>query len=90
MRKITATQILSFSAMLAAILALAFGTSWSALKHAPLGRFDAIVITGLAVLLIYLFAFIAYRLFLWFVPLTLGPMEPGSRGEFAVQVNILF
>jgi acetyltransferase-like isoleucine patch superfamily enzyme len=90
MRKITATQILSFSAMFAAILALAIGTSWSALRHAPLGRFDGVAICGLAVVLIYLFAFIVYRLFLGAVPLRLGPLEPGSRAEFAAQVNILF
>lgn len=90
MRKITAPQVASFSFLFAAILTLAIGTSWFALRHAPLGRFDGVAIAGLAIVLIYAFAFVVYRLFLWVVPLKLGPLEPGSRAEFAAQVNILF
>ena len=90
MRKITAIQIITFSAFWAAIMMLAVSTSWFALRDVPLGRFDGVAVTACAVLLFYVYAFVAYRLFLRAVPLQLGLLQPGSRAEFAAQVNILF
>jgi acetyltransferase-like isoleucine patch superfamily enzyme len=43
-----------------------------------------------AVVLIYLYAFLVYRIFLSLIPLETGELKPGSRAEFAAQVNILF
>lgn len=90
MRKITARQILTFTAMFAAILAFAAGTSWFALRDVPLGGLGGVAVTACAVLLFYVYAFVGYRMFLRAVPLQLGLLQPGSRAEFAAQVNILF
>lgn len=90
MRKITAPQIATFSLLLVAIIALALGTSWLALGGRPLGGFQGVAITSIGVVLMYIYALTVYRLFLQFMPLQLGELPPGSRAEFAAQVNLLF
>jgi len=90
MRQITPAQIVTFLLLLTSILVLGVGTTWLVLGHLPLGDFRGVflVITGLV--LIYLYAFLVYRIFLYFVPLREGELAEGSREEFAAQVNILF
>jgi acetyltransferase-like isoleucine patch superfamily enzyme len=90
MRKITAAQVVAFSLLFTAIIGLAAGTSWFALGRLPLGSFLGIAVTSFAITLMYIYALAVYRLFLRFMPLQLGELPPGSRAEFAAQVNILF
>jgi acetyltransferase-like isoleucine patch superfamily enzyme len=90
MRKITLPQIACFTALCTAILALSAGTTWLLLRDASLGRFNGVVTSACWVVLFYLFAFLVYRLFLLALPLQVGTQPPGTRAEFAAQVNILF
>lgn len=90
MRKITPPQIACFAALYCLILAMAVSVGWFGLRHAPLGRFSGVAIAAACVLLFYVFSFVVYRAFLRILPLRAGPQHPGSRAEFAAQVNILF
>lgn len=90
MRKITLPQIACFSAMCTAIVAMAAAASWFLLHDLPLGRFSGVAIVACWALLFYTLAILVYRLFLRFVPLQEGRQAPGTRAEFAAQVNILF
>lgn len=90
MRQIAASQIGVFMTLLALIIALGAGTSFWTLGALPLGDFRGVVLTVAGVASIYLWAFVVYRLFLRVMPLSEGELEPGSRAEFAAQVNILF
>lgn len=90
MRQITPPQILSFLALFTVILALGLGTDWLLLGGLPLGDFRGVTLVVAGVVLIYLYAFLVYRLFLHFVPLQEGEILEGTRAEFAAQVNILF
>lgn len=90
MRQIAASQIGVFMALLALIIALGAGTACWVLGALPLGDFRGVVLVAAGVVSIYLWAFVVYRLFLRVMPLSEGELEPGSRAEFAAQVNILF
>jgi acetyltransferase-like isoleucine patch superfamily enzyme len=90
MRKITPQQIAVFFSMLGVILLLGIGTAYGLFGTLPLGDFRGVTIVILAVVFIYLYAFLVYRLFLRFMPLVEGELAEGSREEFAAQVNILF
>lgn len=90
MRKISLGQIMFFQVLLFVILALGIMTNWFVLSGVPLGDFRGVVLTMSAIIFIYLYAFLIYRLFLWKLPLHEGYIPEGSRQEFAAQVNILF
>ncbi len=90
MRKITPQQIAVFFSMLGIILLLGIGTAYRIFGSLPLGDFRGVTIVILAVVFIYLYALLVYRLFLRFMPLAEGELAEGSREEFAAQVNILF
>src|SRR5688500_5659470 len=90
MRRITLSQIATFLLLLALILVLGAGTAWLLLGALPLGDFRGVVLTGAAILLVYLYAFAVYRLFLVVMPLQEGYIAEGSQEEFVTQVNILF
>jgi acetyltransferase-like isoleucine patch superfamily enzyme len=90
MRAISTSQILTFMGLLGVILMLGLGSTWSLLGHLPLGDFRGVTLALGAVILIYLWAFVVYRLFLRVCPLQEGELAAGSRAEFAAQVNILF
>lgn len=90
MQRITPGQIVTFLLLFILILALGVGTVWLLLGALPLGDFRGVVLTGAALLLMYLYAFAVYRLFLVATPLPEGYIADGSQEEFVVQVNILF
>ncbi|MDH4393692.1 MAG: acyltransferase [Aquabacterium sp.] len=90
MRKITPPQIACFTLLCVAVVALASAVSWLLLRDAPLGRFSSLAMLMVFVVLFYVLAICANRLFLWAVPLQTGPQAMGTRAEFAAQVNILF
>ena len=90
MRKITAGQILVFLVLFALVVSMGIGTTALLLGGLPLGDFRGIALVAGAIILIYLYAFLIYRMFLYFVPLGVGVVEEGSRRELAAQVNILF
>ena len=90
MRKITPAQVSVFLGLLAIILILGLSTTRVLLGWMPLGDFRGVVLVAAGILFIYLWAFVVYRLFLYFMPLIEGELVEGSRAEFAAQVNILF
>lgn len=90
MRKISFGQIMFFQLLLGAILFLGIGTTWFVFGELALGDFRGVVLTVTAVVLIYLYAFLVYRVFLAMSPLEEGDIPEGSRKEFTAQVNILF
>jgi acetyltransferase-like isoleucine patch superfamily enzyme len=90
MRTITPSQIAVFLALLGLALGLAVATTALLVAPLPLGSFRGVVLTVSAVILLYLWSFGLYRAFLRVLPLGSGELAPGSREEFAAQVNILF
>ena len=90
MRKITAGQIGVFVLLLASIILLAVVSTNLLANRAWLGDFYAVVYVIVLAILVYSWAFVIYRLFLRVCPLQEGDIEPGSRAEFAAQINILF
>lgn len=90
MRKISLGQILFFQVLLFTAIALGILTTWVLLGGLSLGDFRGITLVVCAVIFIYLYAFLIYRLFLKVFPLREGNIPEGSREEFAAQVNILF
>lgn len=90
MRKITGGQIGFFFSLLGLIILLAVCSANVLATREGLGDFFGVIYLLALLVLIYLWAFIVYRLFLHFMPLREGYIEPGSREEFVAQVNILF
>jgi len=90
MRKITPQQISLFFLMFGLILVLGVGTAYGFVGKLPLGDFRGVTVFIGAVVLIYLWGFLVYRLFLHFLPLKEGDLAEGSREEFSAQVNNLF
>jgi hypothetical protein len=89
MRAIRPLHIVGFLALLALILLLA-GSCTVMLGRLPLGEFRALALLLCGLLLIYLWAFVVYRLFLLALPLHEGYVEEHSRDELVANVNILF
>jgi len=90
MRKITAGQIGFFFLLLALIIALAVCSANLLARREWLGDFYGVLYILSLVVLVYLWAFVVYRIFLRLMPLQEGFIEPGSRAEFTAQVNIMF
>ncbi|ODT85130.1 MAG: transferase [Nitrosomonadales bacterium SCN 54-20] len=90
MRKITPWQVTLFFLLFSGILVLSIATGYVMVGGLPLGDFRGIAIVMVDVVLIYLYAFVIYRLFLHFMPLMEGELVEGSREEFGAQVNALF
>jgi len=90
MRKIGIAEILTFLALFAGIFGLALFTT----KHLPgglaLGDFRGVALVAASVLLFYLYAFVVYRLFMFFMPLREGEIAEKSREEFSYHVYLLF
>lgn len=89
MRAIKPAQIALFLTLLAAILTLALLTT-SLLGELPLGDFRGVTLVFAAALLVYLYAFLVYRAFLYALPLQEGVVPEHSRQELAANVNMLF
>lgn len=90
MRKITSLQILTFVCYFAVIVGVAAGLTWAVALWLPRGDFRGILTSAAAIVFLYGCAFAVYRVFLKLTPLVTGDLAPGSRGEFASQVNTLF
>ena len=90
MRKIKAAPSILFTLILSMSLALAIVTTSSLLSFIPLGDFRGIILVAAAVLFLYVYATIFYRLFLCVMPLKEGYIEEGSREEFGYHVYLLF
>jgi len=90
MRTIKPGQVAVFLCLLALILLLAIGTTALVFGRLPPGDFRGVILSVAAVLLIYLYAFLIYRLFLLALPLREGEVAEHSRHELAANVNILF
>ena len=72
------------------IFSLGIATTWLFLHIINLGDFKGITFATLGCILIYLYAFVIYRLFLHFIPLPEGEVIKGSQGELSAQINNLF
>lgn len=90
MRTIKPAQIAVFLCLLTLILLLAISTTALLFGRLPLGDFRGVVLSMLTLLLLYLYAFLIYRLFLLALPLREGEVAENSRHELAANVNILF
>jgi hypothetical protein len=90
MRAIKPGQVAVFLGLLALILALAVGTTALLFGALPLGDFRGVTLVAVALLLVYLYAFLVYRCFLLVLPLHEGDVPEHSRHELAANVNILF
>jgi len=90
MRKISFLQTAIFMLMFALIIALAFGTTRLMLGGLDLGDFRGVILTLAGLVLVYLFAFLVFRAFLYFAPLRDGDIEAGSKQELIYHVYLLF
>lgn len=90
MKKISFWQISFFFFLLTIIILLGILTTKCLISFVNFYDFKGVVAAGSAVFFIYLYAFVIYRMFLYFVPLREGVLQTGSKEEFAAQVNILF
>lgn len=90
MRKIVFSQIATFLALAFLAAALATGTTAALLGSVPLGDFRGVVLTLAAIVLLYAYALLIYRLFLRIMPLHEGEIPPHSRQEFVYHVYLLF
>lgn len=90
MTKITIPQIICFILLLVVIITFGAMTTYLLFGSLPLGDFRGIFLSILTVIMIYLYAFIVYRLFLTLLPLGQGRIVQGTQQEFSAQVNILF
>jgi acetyltransferase-like isoleucine patch superfamily enzyme len=89
MRAIRPLHILCFLLLLSLILLLDLFSVY-ALDRLPLGDFRGVTLVLAAVLLLYLYALLVYRLFLRAAPLQEGEIPEHSRAELVANVNILF
>ena len=90
MRKIKASQILVFIALLSLAWVLGVGTTWILFGGLPPGDFRGLVLVASAVLTPYLYALLIYRIFIAWSPLESGEIAAGSKQEFVYHVYLLF
>jgi len=90
MRKITFGQILYFQVLLWSAVGCGIFTARLLLGSLTLGDFRGVVLTLCAIIFIYCYAFLIYRIFLHHRPLQEGYLPEGSREEFTAQVHSLF
>ena len=90
MRKISSGQVVTFATLLIVAILAAVITTWVMLGSIPLGDFRGVVLSVVAVVLLYAYAVTVYRLFLRAFPLLPGEIPPGSQQEFVYHVYILF
>ena len=90
MRAIKPGQIAVFMMLLLLILLLGVGTTALVFGSLPPGDFRGVLLIAISILLIYLYAFLVYRCFLFAMPLHEGEVAHDSRHELVANVNILF
>ena len=90
MRKITLGQILYFQVLLWSAIGCGVFTTRLLFADLPLGDFRGIALTLSAIIFIYCYAFLIYRIFLHRRPLQEGYLPEGSPEEFTAQVHSLF
>ena len=90
MRKIGIKEILVFLILFVIVIGLAILSGYLLLGHIPLGDFRGIVLIAGVISLTYIYALIAYRLFMYFIPLQEGEIAEKSRKEFGYHVHLLF
>lgn len=90
MRKISGAQVALFAAYFTPIVVLTALTAWGIARLLPHGDFRGVAVVASAVLLLYSYGFVIYRIFLFVTPLEEGELVPGSRGETVAQVDTLF
>lgn len=89
-REITPIQIAVFMLLVGCTLALAVLTERLLLNAVPLGDFRGVVRSVAGIILLYLYAILAYRLFTALYPLLPGEIPAQSRQEFIYHVHLLF
>ena len=90
MRKITIWQIAVFALLLTLSIVTGIVSSLTLASLMPLGGYHEIVVVFNALLLIYLFALLVFRLFLAIFPLRAGEIPENSQQEFVYHVYLLF
>jgi hypothetical protein len=91
MRKIGPAAITVFFILLSLVLGLAAATAWFGVgRIAALGDFRGVLVSAAAILLIYLYGIVVYRIFLRVMPLHEGDIAAGSSQEFVYHVYVLF
>lgn len=90
MRKISLLQSFVFLSLLGLILACAIGTTYLLAGDLHLGDFRGVVLVALGVLMTYVFAFLVFRLFLYWFPLRAGDVAMASSQEFVYHIYLLF
>lgn len=90
MRKIGIGEILVFVMLFSGIVALALMTTKLVFGNLPLGDFRGVALVTVALLFIYFYGVIVYRLFMFFMPLGEGEIAEKSKEEFSYHVYLLF
>lgn len=91
MRKIGPAAIIVFFALLSLVLALAGAAAWLGVGRIPhLGDVRGVVMSAAAVVFVYAFGMVVYRIFLRLMPLHEGDIAAGSSQEFVYHVYVLF
>ena len=90
MRKIKPSQILTFLILSVVIILLDLGTTKLLFGNLPLGDFRGIILVSAALIIIFFYALIIYRIFIFTFPFGEGEILEDSKEEFAYHVYILF
>lgn len=90
MRKIKPSQILTFVIFSIMIILLALGTSQLLFSYLPLGDFRHIIFFVAALIFLFFYALIIYRIFISIFFFGEGDILKDSKEEFAYHIYILF
>ncbi len=90
MRKIKLLEVFFFLIPFFLIILFGIFTTRLLLGRLPLGDFRGVVLVAGAIIFIFIYALILYRLFLLAMPLKEGEIEENSRDEFVYHVYLLF
>jgi len=90
MRKISVGPIIVFTLIFCLAMSLAIVTTNTLLGSVPMGDFRGITLVVAALLFLYVYSIIVYRVFLYIIPLKEGYIEEGSKEEFGYNIYVLF
>jgi len=90
MRKITLQQIVIFLGIFGVVIVAAIATTVAVVAPLPLGDFRGVVTLIAWVALVYLYALLAFRLFLRVAPLEPGEIGHGTKQESIYHIYLLF